>query len=454
MKVKKLLLLLSILASGLASQAQTPDLSDYFDADISIRTIKKFTTDFNMEFYDGKKMYAGEQQILYIHKEEILEPENIPDIHVDALTARVILQDAYGNEYANSDKCGMPFGPEVLEKVNEYFLSKWPSEGNYWSYSFPIERGGKYTMTTLCDFIGIDKQERITIYDAPSLRVLYEPTIKTGNDADIMAVFNTGYPFDINSLTGNEYTKVTIYKQLNSTTVTECSSQQYPLSLKDEEHPLIAGVDTLKLKIEKPEVGLYIIRIETSWDAIDTRDIYLSVEDIMRAEATLDKQVYDLATDKSAQLHLTMDYSYPHVQITEPDDMPTIRVAATIFNPNSESENPDKLFADTLVLANDTLATNDLKYEGDWTLDWGKINMSALTEDTQANLLVDIIFNGAHQHRTAIPVTIKPATTAVKSITTDLAEDVIYTLNGIRINSNKQLPRGIYIRRGKILIIP
>jgi len=64
----------------------------------------------------------------------------------------------------------------------------------------------------------------------------------------------------------------------------------------------------------KTEIGRYIMRFETNWDAVATRDIPLSVEDTLRATITLDKDAYDFKTAKQATIHMTMDYGYPHLR--------------------------------------------------------------------------------------------------------------------------------------------
>lgn len=454
---KYLLTFAAVVCSTMTAQAQTPDLRQFFSIDsLSFITIAKFTQDFAIEDYTGEKKYAGMQSIFCEIKEPLI-PEldgktviTIPDIQLDTLTALFTLEDKYGREHFRAN-----FSSEVLDQVNEYLEFEsgyWGPDSSPYMSSFSFERGGEYIFRTQFDFIGFDKQETITIYDEPSLRVIPDPVVRIGEDADIMAYFNTGYPYDINSLTGEEYAKVTIYKQLTDSTAAELFTQQYPLHLKDEAHPLVAGIDSLQLKFEKPELGDYLIRIETNWDAVETRDLFVSVQDTLRATVSLDKQTYDLTTDKNAQLHIKMDYGYPHVGAVKPDTIPTIRIAANLMNVDKEMTSTE-IFADTLVLANDTLATKDLLYEGDWTLDLTKIDSSVLAEGDSTHFQIAIIFNGGQQYETIIPVKLIPSATGITTVTEQRTDDDIYTLNGIRISPNQQLPPGIYIRKGRKVII-
>lgn len=449
----------AVVCGAMGVQAQTPDLSQFFSIDtVNFITVAKYTHDFAIEDYVGEKMYAGMQSISFELKgAHIPDVEGgptieIPKIQLDTLTALLTLNDKYEREHFRSNT---NLSDDILHEVNNYLAFEagyWGQSSNPYTIGFSFARGGEYILRSQFDFIGFDKQKAVTIYDEPSLRIVHDPVVKIGEDADITAFFNTGYPYDINSLTGEEYAKVTFYKQLTDSTVAELFAQQYPLHLKDEAHPLVAGIDTLQLKFEKPDLGKYLIRIESSWDAIETRDIFVLVQDTLRATVTLDKQIYDLAIDKNAQLHIKMDYGYPHVVAVKPDTIPTIRIAANLIKAVDDNTTT-KIFADTLVLVSDTLATKDLRYEGDWMLDLTKIETSELTADDSTSLQVAVIFNGGGQYETAIPIKLKPAATSITTATEQRTDDDIYTLNGIRISPNQQLPPGIYIRKGRKVII-
>lgn len=318
--------------------------------------------------------------------------------------------------------------------------------------AFSLERGGKYVYRTILDFIGIDKAETMTVYDDPSLRVKGIFTVKTGQDFNISGFYNTGYPYDINSLTGEEYADVTIYKMETESTGREAFKHRFSLHLKDETHPLLAGWDSLLVNIIKPEIGSYIMRFETNWDAVATRDIPLSVEDTLRANVALDKEVYDLASEKKARMTLTMDYRYPHIQPTESDPVPTIYVAATLLK---DKEAKDFLMSDTLKLVSDTMAIKDLNYIGEWNLDLSKIDASKLTEGSSTyQLKVNIIFNNEQQYETFLPVDLKTIATGISHVTAPRTDnEPVFTLDGIRVDTSKPLPQGIYIQKGKKISI-
>jgi hypothetical protein len=274
-----------------------------------------------------------------------------------------------------------------------------------------------------------------------------------GEDVEVKAYFNTGYPYDINSLTGEEYADVTLFRKLTDSTAVQLDKQRFALSrLKDEAHPLLAGIDTVTTKMLKPEPGEYVLRYETNWQAVESRNYTLIVKDTLRATVALDKDAYDLATDKQAHMTLKMDYRYPHIYAIQPDTIPTIRVAARLL---MDTETAECLMADTLTLANDTLAYKDLDYAGEWILDLTKIDASKLAEgNSTCQLKVSITFNNEQQYETVLPIDLKAVATGIAPVTALRKDDeAVYTVSGIRVNPLQPLAPGIYLRKGKKIII-
>ena len=359
------------------------------------------------------------------------------------------LTDAYGREVVqdvNSEAL-----PTLLKTLK--FMRNGGTSADYYTFSEIVARGGEYNLHWDYPCFDIHGDSALVIKDDPCVRIkLGEMMTVIGHDIDLTAVYNTGYPFDINSLTGDEYADVMVYKMVTDTTGIEMLKQRVPLHLKDEAHPLLAGIDSITIHLEKPEIGPYRLRFETNWEALASRDIPLSVEDTLRATVTLDKQAYDLASDSHARMTLTMDYGYPHIGAVQPDTVPTIRVAASIYKDTKESI---LLLTDTLVLVSDTLAQKDLHYAGEWDIDWSKIDKTMLTAaDSTYRMKVTVTFNGQQQYENFIPVDIKCMSTAIRqtaALRTD--DETVYTLNGIRVNPRKPLTPGVYVRKGKKIVI-
>ena len=430
--------------------AQTPGVEytvdKYLTMSGQVNTVKEYTIDFAVANYNGDSLRAGIQNMTYVLDGNIFE-KYWPDIYYDTLTAVCTFSDCYEHEVCRLDK-----SDEVCEMVNSFFEYKAIGVKDTYSKAFSLHRGGVYLFNSLFDFLDTDKTDTLIVYDDPSIRVDGTFTVKTGQDIDLRAYFNTGYPFDINSLTGDEYADVMVYKMVTDTTGIEMLKQRVPLHLKDEAHPLLAGIDSITIHLEKPEIGPYRLRFETNWEALASRDIPLSVEDTLRATVTLDKQAYDLASDSHARMTLTMDYGYPHIGAVQPDTVPTIRVAASIYKDTKEAL---LLLTDTLVLVSDTLAQKDLHYAGEWDIDWSKIDKTMLTAaDSTYRMKVTVTFNGQQQYENFIPVDIKCMSTAIRqtaALRTD--DETVYTLNGIRVNPRKPLTPGVYVRKGKKIVI-
>ncbi len=443
-----------IFCTALTASTQETDWKKFFQIkDYKFLTSHKYTTDFNidMELYSGEGYRAGMQNITFTLF-GIQTDEDIPDTPLDTLTEFFSMTDMYGKEHLRRNHC---HSNDMQIEVNEY-LEYGAGNEDVFSYpifpSFEFDRGGMYAVRTYIDFIDYDRRDTITIKDDPSLRLRGNNVVKTGKDVHLRAYYNTGYPYAVNDLTGEEYAKVTVFKHSNvDSTLSEKATSQYKLNIKDADHPLIAGIDSADILLEKPELGKYTLRFESNWKAIKSRDVLVSVEDTLRASVSLDKQTYVLATDKKARLGLTMDYGYPHIYAVKPDVLPTIRISAVI---KQGAEQGDTLFCDSLKMANDSLQTKDLSYKGDWELDLTKIDQSKLN-DKEKQLYVTIKFNNAQQYATTIPVSIQANATSINQVSTSGEEDAeaVYTLGGVRVSPKRSLPAGIYIRGGKKIIV-
>lgn len=424
--------------------AQNLDLREYLTVETILKTNYKFTIDFNTEKYDGDQLRAGIQSMIFSYTS--IDEVPILDINPDELVAVSTFSDIYGREIRKLD-CS----EEVGEDLGDIFFVG-GATSNAPGTSFSLAQGGVYVAHHLCNFMYINKKDTVTVYDDPSLRIRGNAVIKAGENVDLTAYYNTGFPYDINSLTGEEYSDVTIYKMLTDTTGVEVYKNRFPLHLKDEAHPLLAGIDSIKLRFEKPEVGKYLVHYESNWSAVEDRNDYFYVHDTLRAAVKLDKEAYDLATDKQARMTLKMDYRYPHIYAFEPDVIPTIRVAASLLK---DSETKECLMTDTLTLASDTLTYKDLDYVGEWDLDLSMIDQSNLDEGNSTyQLKVSIKFNNEQQYETFIPVDLKSVTIGISPVATLRTDDEsIYTLSGVRKNSRQPLAPGIYLRKGNKIII-
>lgn len=411
---------------------------------VQLITVKAFGQDFASRDFSNDSLLVGQENFNFhtatdASTFDIRKTLGAPD----DTSAKVTLTDMYERVWNETDI-------DLYSFFNKSLFAK-NSTATY-NYNFSLSRGGVYAYSLSIGALDYQQSDTATVYGSMGVNIGGRTVISTGEDLDITAYYNTGYPYDMSSLTGNEQAKVTVYKLDDERQSEEIYTHQVPLNLKDENYPLLAGIDSLNLKFEKPELGAYFIRFESNWSAVENREIILSVEDTLRAAVNLDKQTYILETDRSARLHFTMDYRYPHVSIVEPDTSPTIRLSAALLRNTQE---PDTLFRDSLKIADDSFQTKDLLYDGEWELDLTKIDTSKLNDDSAEYLLnVTITFNGMQQYATAIPVSIIPQDSGINHVNADNSDDkATYILNGIRVAPQHRLPPGIYIRNGKKIII-
>ena len=66
------------------------------------------------------------------------------------------------------------------------------------------------------------------------------------------------------------------------------------------------------------------------------RSTIFQVVDTLRANATIDREQYMLGTDKQLVVNLSLDYGYPFIHTTAPDELPTVRIRYRII---AEEEN-------------------------------------------------------------------------------------------------------------------
>lgn len=126
-------------------------------------------------------------------------------------------------------------------------------------------------------------------------------------------------------------------------------------------------------------------------------------------------------------------------------------MAATLLK---DKKAADCLLTDTLTLVSDTLALKDLNYVGDWNLDLSEIDASKLDDGNSTYLLkVTVTFNNEQQYETFLPVDLIVATgiSPVDALCSD--DEAVYTVSGIRVNPRQPLAPGIYLRKGKKIII-
>lgn len=307
-----------------------------------------------------------------------------------------------------------------------------------------ISRGGVYSAEFGICPLDYSSCDTLEIVDEPSLS-MKNLSVQLGDDLNATAYFNTGYPFDMNSLTGNESAKYVIYSYINDSTKVETGyTGSATLKLKDEDHPLIAGLDSMAIKMPCPSPGCYQVEVTSDW-ATGNKVYELIVKDTIKVTTSFDKAEYSLDVDKAAKLNVHMEYGYPYIAPTESYPVPTVALKTTLMNET-----------DSLVFASDTLASKTLNHDAEVEIDLSKITNDYLSEHNDSvNLTLNVTFSGANMYSKKYVLMVRQNSTGIKTLKLEeKANSAIYTIGGVKMNCNKEaLPKGLYIINGKKEII-
>ena len=328
---------------------------------------------------------------------------------------------------------------------------------------FIIQRGGQYVYRN--DIPGMDYfyEQTYEVKDDPSVRVTFHD-VKAGEDIQVKATYNTGYPYDASQFSDGKQAIIRIFRlgkdNEGNATETEMAMAQKPLQLYRPDQPLVAAIDYLQLNLFEAEPGEYRVKMSSDWmqDGANRDDILIVVSDTLHASARLAKSTYEAGKDNGLKVHVKMKYGFPYIQAQEPDQLPTVRINTIVFA-NREvdgQQKTDTLLNMTTPIAEAALAEKALDWEDDIITPLLESQEAAPLATTTMQATVNIVFNGKQQFTETIPFTYVPASaTAVKRLEGDDATfntDVSYDLQGRIVPDNDNISKGIYLKNGKKII--
>lgn len=328
---------------------------------------------------------------------------------------------------------------------------------------FYLQRGGQYVYRN--DIPGLDYlyEQTYEVKDDPSVRVKFHD-VKVGEDIQVKATYNTGYPFDASQFSAGKQAAIRLFRlgkdNEGNATETEMAMAQKPLQLYRPDQPLVAAIDYLQLNLCEAEPGEYRVKMSSDWmqEGANRDDILIVVSDTLHASARLAKSIYEASKDNGLKVHVKMKYGFPYIQAQEPDQLPTVRINTVVFT-NREvdgQQKTDTLLNITTPIADAALAEKALDWEDDIITPLLESQEAAPLATTTLQATVNIVFNGKQQFTETIPFTYVPAsTTAVKRIEGDDAAvntDAWYDLQGRIVPDNANISKGIYLKNGKKII--
>ncbi len=408
--------------------------------------------------YISYNMYQGEG----LHTGMItcnvkLEVDNEKDIEVKEPANPVIevsLSDPYGR---------IPFlkgdSSVIIAMVGD--LKFTDTYGIKVGFSKDVMRGGQYVYRNYIPCIDYLYEETVEIKDEPTVRMKFGD-VKVGNDIEVKAVYNTGYPYDPSQFTGNEKATMRLYAlgkdDQGNATETEMMMSQKTLRLYRPDQPLVAAIDALHLTLYDPEPGEYRLKMSSDWTHKNANrdDILIVVKDTLRASVRMAKQNYVAGTDKSVKLHMKMNYGYPYVQVVEPDKNPTVRIKTLVLVPSEVDgvEKTDTLVNMTTPIEDASWADHPLNWEGDIETPALEAQEGAPLTETRMVAEVSVIFNDGEQFKTSIPFAFVPqsAPTAIRSLMdAGSADETWYDLQGRLVTPSTA--HGVYIHNHQKVVV-
>lgn len=376
--------------------------------------------------WTGDGFHVGTQRcgfVLY-NSGDVPQPFNTPD----ECMAHFTITDAYNNEASSKE----------LNLVNFLKTMKFTHSASRTEQIFAsINRGGHYTFALeispdyfLHEYEDDILDEACTRVDSTTtvIGLLLKPEIK----------ITTGYPYDAASLSGEKtlHWSVSPDGKPNQILIDKTETFQF-----DTTQPLLASVVSFELAADNLAPGKYVYTLQSDFEgACRTFDAF--VNDTVKADITLDKEIYDLDTDKEAKLTINMSYGYPYISKDSDTEESIITISTELLNETNNSTFSDPSWADA-----------EINYTTEVT-----VPLDAITEDVvkenegELPLTVSIIFNGNAQYKEIIGLPIKYDDAGVSNIEIGKASacPVYYNVFGVRVDSTY---RGIVITSdGKKLI--
>lgn len=224
--------------------------------------------------WDGKGLHVGVQSGGYELTSDVVERDFVAP-ESSSLVFQAI--DMYGDTAMSV----------TTKAVQEYFTDlqdfglAWGQNKDALILGSTIMRGGSYqiNLSVVPDiFILTDTMD---VKDEAGIRIAPFES-KLGMDVDFLAHITTGYPYNPDTLTGNETLRWVVSRMNSDSTYTTILEGNKKLRLKDTAKPLLAGLDSMAFRLEKPRVGRYKIDFTSDFPAANITTAF-DVQDTLRA---------------------------------------------------------------------------------------------------------------------------------------------------------------------------
>ncbi len=216
-------------------------------------------------------------------------------------------------------------------------------------------RGGHYRLRTYINAFGLDFERDIIMYDVPTLRYESSNDIKNGSDFRFKAYYNTGYPYT-DEMTGRTYgsnISVTYVKPVDGQvpdTIRNFLTEHHTTKFDVETYPLLAGVDTFRCEITKPELGEYFLQFTSDFREGERDFIQAySVNDTLRSEFGFPKNTFVQGSDTLATFHYRLNKKWPYISNWMGDSIPSVHIVASCLQHCNDMTKADSIRCDSLL---------------------------------------------------------------------------------------------------------
>lgn len=365
-------------------------------------------------YWKGEGFHTGIQKVSYT----IYNCKDIPKQFTlpQNTTMHFSIVNGYGEETASIDK-------DITADLNKIKFSK----GNFkqqGALSLAEAGGGFYTFKVSISPDLFSYQFDVLLKDEAGARVSNTRTTVDSELAPIVKI-TSGFPYYPESVSGEKTLQWTIARADDPTNIIEEHNGTFEL---DASRSLLAADTTIDLPVENLTPGEYVYTLTSDYaPACLTFKAY--VDDIFKADISLDKPSYCAGVDNEAKLTIGMSYGYPYI-LPDPDtNVPTITVATELLEDvttkdfsDAAWENSDMNYAATIVVPLEKVTQKIVdEYKGDVPMD------------------VAISFNGTTQYKDTVVIPFKYDTSWIESVAIDNKanrQEKYYNIFGVEVDKS------------------
>lgn len=434
-----------MLCMGIKSYAQSTDYSCLYFLDYCSYTLATFTPgsfEPDTRVWDEHKRTTGILSMQcaigsYKCKEQLAIPDN-PNIEAYVITADNDTVSAQGLSLVGILKLAH------MSKVS----------AKLFQFDYELSRPGRYKTVFYCPMTGFKHEETNDWTEGPSLRCRTKEKYNIGKPVQITGYISTGYPYNQEDISGDEWAKYTLYSVDDDDNRTEITSETKNIgkAMKNNEKSFMAGMDSITTNFEGLDFGHYILKMESNWHDL-AYEYKFQVVDTVSTKVQQDKEVYDLSKDKEAKIDVEIGYGYPYVPKAAEGQKPSVNTIVSIVKPIDDLSAFYPLTQDSISFEDEKFCQEKFSLQHQFTLDLTKLDIDEVIANAdKLGLIVAVEFNGKIFHYTHQPIKLTVSSTGIKQTSADKKnDDAYYSLDGRIISQPKQ--KGVYIKNGKKYIV-